>query len=113
MRLLFTKMLEVLSLATGAGIYGAMRGYLAARRSNSHLRLFSAHAVVAAVCGFDIASRANERDPTWRISGRTSALISDCIETNSPKYFVQNVPLLIGTYALTFSIAGCLRKLST
>ena len=106
-------MLEVLSLAAGAGVYGAMRGYLAVRRSPSHLRLFTAHAVVAAVCGYDVASRAQQRDPMWRISGRTSALINDSIETNSPKYFVQNIPLLIGTYALTFTVFGSMRKLLT
>ena len=104
-------MLEVLSVAAGAGIYGAMRGYLSLRRSTAHVRLYAAHAVVAAVCAYDVTRRAKERDPTWRVSGRTSALINDSIETNSPKYFVQNIPLLIGTYAFSFTLIGSLRKL--
>lgn len=104
-------MLEVLSAAAGAACYGAMRGYLSLGRSQAHLRVFAAHALVAGVCAYDVARRAKERDSSWRISGRTCESINDSIDSNSPKYFVQNIPLFIGTYASSFTLVGTLRKL--
>ena len=106
-------MLEVFSAAAGAGIYGAMKGFLAARQATQPGRKFLANSFICLVCGYDIYARAEERGHGWTITGRSNAWVNDSIDSNSPKYFVSNIPLLIGSYALAFTVFGSLRMLAS
>ena len=105
-------MLEVFSAAAGASIYGAMKGFLAARQASPRPK-FAAHALIFAICAYDICSRAERRKHEWAITGRTNVWVNNSIDSNSPKYFISNIPLLIGAYSFSLTVIGTIRLLAS
>lgn len=95
-------MLEVLSAAFGTGTFGAFKGYLS--RTSSHpWRGVVANSLIAGLCLFEIdrrATRGDDRSQGW------SALIDDRIDSNTPKYFLQNIPLLVASFSASFAVTA-------
>jgi len=103
-------MLEVVSAGVGFGIYGALKGFSAAKDSKP-VRKFIGHSLIFAVCLFEVNRRISidsERQHLWVNTHRTSRFVNDAIDTGTPKYLLANLPVLMGVYSGCLASVGIL-----
>ena len=99
-------MLEVISASVGTAIYGALRGY-SHRMNEKPWKSIIAHSAVSIFCLYEIKRRAsNQRPEIWDSVARTSKYCNDSIDTGSPKYLLENIPILIGASSGAFALVG-------